>query len=432
MIKQKEDLQGRQRIVTLFLSLIAHRIYNNFRASILVTSLFIVSLILSFNLEYKPGINATTILTLILFNTYYVGVMVVSMFLLWLYGVALSNRSRSALIDALLIILCGGLALASNPLFLIQFVAPLLLLGSTFLLTHDFRSKGIYILLTGTLSILAGYLFRTVFSEYTAATVNSYISFDGIAGALNALILIIREGLSNVRILLLWLFWLGLFLFHAAVFFIAIRRYKLRLEFDSILFHSFCILSPLITLGGVLLSGNYLTRYLIPVPFFTLVGAVIISPRLFKKNHRDFYITGVLTVATVLTYQSFSNISQETPNAVSNINCFSGYAKDRKAQFVGSFVTSRYLNLYAEFGTPIYQVNKELRPLNWLSNRYDHSKDAIDHVIVDKRDYPVLLRAADITYLGKPSSVHECHDFFIYRYEPHTIGYKLLNSRIRE
>lgn len=418
-------------LITLLVFLIAQHIYAFWKPSLLSTVFFILLLILSFNLEYKPDINASTIVTLILFNTYYVGVILISLLLIWLYGYISVMESDWRILIASSIIICSGLALASNPLFLLQFIAPSVLIGSTLLTSRHFRRCSLWVLITCLVGVLFGYAVRSLLSNYTAASVNSYISLDRISSALNFFIGTVNNSISDPVFSLLWSFWFLLFLIHSTFYVNYIRRQN-TLSFTFVFFHAFCIASPLITLAGVILTGNHLTRYLIPVPFFTLLGFAMIAPRVFKANLSSYFIPPVLLLGTLLTYQSYLSVTYDTPNAVSNIECFSNYAKGKNSQFIGSFVTSRYLNLYSELDKPIYQVNKELRPVDWLSNRYEHDSDNIDHVIVDKRNFPVLLTTADVEGLGTPDDVQECHDFYIYRYEQATIGYKSLNQRIRE
>lgn len=411
--------------------LIARHIHAECKQTLLSITLFIVILIFSFNLEYKPDINSTTIITLILFTTYYVGVLIISLLQIWFYSLASNLVASTRLFVGVLIAFITGLASASNPLFLLQFVAPCLFLSATLFLTHHFRRDAIFVLYTSLAGVVIGFVIRKFLSAYTAASVYSYISIDQIYNAIHNLSLILKAGVDDPSILLLWSFWLLLFIIHGLMFFNLLRLQCESAGFAFTLFHAFCVLSPLITLAGVVLSGNHLTRYMIPIPFFTLVGASLIAPTFFRFKWSYSHIAVVLILGTLFTYISYLNFSNAIPNAEKNIECFSNYAKTAYGKFVGSFVTSRYLNLYSDAGTPIYQVNKEFRPLNWLSNRHDHINDKIDHVIVDKRDYPVLITPTDTIILGRPSLVHECHDFYIYRYDHTSKGFKLLNERVQ-
>lgn len=419
-------------LIAVLIFLIARHIYADYRQTLLSTVLFIVFLIFSFNLEHKPDINSTTIITLILFTTYYVGVILVSLLQIWLYGLASNLVALTRLTVGMLIACSTGFACASNPLFLLQFVVPCLLLGAILTLTHDYRRDAIFVLCTSLGGAVIGFVIRMFLSVYTAASVSSYISIDRMYSAIASLTLSVHTGVNDPLILLLWSFWLLLFFFHGLVYIYALRQQEGPVGFGFIFFHAFCILSPIITLAGIVLSGNHLTRYLIPIPFFTMAGAALIAPVFFRSGLSHFHIVLVLLSGTLLTYISYLNVSKATPNAESNIECFFNYAKETNAKFVGSFATSRYLNLYSNLGTPIQQVDKEFKPLNWLSNRYEHLGDRISHVIVDKQDYPVLITTTDTIMLGRPRSVHECHDFYIYRYDPTSNGYKILNERVRQ
>jgi hypothetical protein len=411
---------------------LAIRIYSERTRAVLAAVLFLIFLIASFNLENKPDINSTTLLTLILFTTYYVGVIGTSLAVVLLYDFALSFGVKSHhTIYTALIIFASSFALASNPLFLLQFIAPCLLLGTVLFTFNYFRHESKFLLFTCITATGLGFAIRVLLSSYTAASVKSYISLDRINNAFVALSQTLQKGAEDTSISLLWLLWAFLFVFHLVAFAKNLNNDKKSLSFTYVFIHAFCILSPIITLAGVLLTGNHLTRYLLPVPFYTLLGSALIVPTAFKKPIKPYFAATVLIIGTMLTYQSYSGMSYKVPNAVSNIRCFSNFANTTEFNFIGSFPTSRYLNLYSEYTGSIYQVNKEFYPINWLSNKYDHSTDQIGYVIADKRNDPALLNHEDTNILGNPDAVHECLDFNIYTYNAESHGHKILNERIR-
>lgn len=415
--------------------LLGNRIYPRNNSGLESLALFFALFSTNLVLESTPDINGSTILTPVLFATYYSGAVIVALYSLLILPNALSGSFVQRVLSGFILVLLGGLTYASDPLYLLQVLLPLAFGSIVLAITEpSFTKYSKRVVLLTIASLLTGLAIRYWTSPYAVATVGSYINLSKIVDAFSGLFTIIRGSTSEPFHALLWAFWSLLFLAHG---FYTLRLLK-RAESTSIsllnvrFLHLFLFLSPVITVSGVLFTGNYFTRYLLPLPVFTLVGFSLMLPGLINSR-----LVSVLTL-TILAfcglYFSMNNNAVErgiTTNE-SDVQCFTKVAKENDLHAVGSYWTSRYLTLYAPAEHQVYQVLNDFKPFNWLSNRLDHSKTSINSVIVDRESKPLMITVNDTKTLGKPDLVHACQQFDIYVYKPGSSGHELLNVLIRQ
>ena len=110
-----------------------------------------------------------------------------------------------------------------------------------------------------------------------------------------------------------------------------------------------------------------------------------------------------------------------------DLQCYENINKATELTSVGSFWTSRYLDLYGNYR--VYQVSKELTPYNWLVNKYEDSHIKVNSVVVDKVEHFAHVNATDTEVLGTPSKKFNCTRFNVYQYDKDTLGYSLLNQK---
>ncbi len=377
--------------------------------------------------EANPSININTIVTLILFNSYYSGVVLSSLLILWLLC-KIASRDHFSWAYFILMVLIGGFTYGSDPLLLLQFLTPLAAVAFVFLRFPLFRYQAKILLSTTVFSLAVGFLIRYLTSDFISRPVTGYLNFKGIWHSLVELSQIFINSYNTPQIFVLWVFWVVLFLVHFIFFIRLVTSNKtLQTNYAFQLIHVLCIVIPIITIMGVLVSGNSLTRYLLPIPFFIFIGISLLAP--YMLSFKKLFFICLLGFITVSTPAVVRNQSSETPPLISEVDlqCYENINKATELISVGSFWTSRYLDLYGNYR--VYQVSKELTPYNWLVNKYEDSHINLNSVVVDKVDHFAHVNAADTEVLGPPSNIFNCTRFNVYQYDKDTLGYSLLNQK---
>lgn len=396
----------------------------------------IAALLFSFFLmmETYPDINGKSIFTLTIFNTYYFGVILSSLLLIALFVKELELRGSSKILYLILFLIVGAFCYASDPLYVLQFAAPFFAVVILILL-RGWRSNLRFCIKSITLvagSLVLGDLVRTGLKQYTVASVDSYLKFEHINVAFNALVDLVATLPSSPWSLLLWLVWVLSTCYVGYAFVGALLKSGLNESCRGrILFLGFCFLVPILNITGVILSGNYFTRYFVPLSFFPTIGFCFLLAE--KSRGTNFvYILSLITGCLVLPAYADSKHNQfnESPYEKS-LMCYEEVVKLEKIHAIGSFWTSRYLDLYRTTPYRTFQASNDFKPFNWLSNRYKYDEYEIGAVVVDKQQNPAHINPQDVERLGPPTRIVSCDNFYIYTYSGETFGYNQLNSTMR-
>lgn len=415
--------------------LLGRRLLPNAQYGLLGLAMFFSLCSLTLILESTPDINASTIITPFFFATYYSGVIIVSLFELLLISNLVERKDPHRLFLITLFVILGGLTYSSDPLYLLQVIAPLVTVSLILYIHYRCQKESVALAFFLTIcSLIAGLMIRHWTSAYTVASVEDYINPTKVGQALTALFLIIAKSINNPFQQFLWFFWPLLFIAHTIYTFKILRKDDATnaLNYDARLVHLFCVASPLITLAGVILTGNFYTRYLLPLPMFTMVGFSLMFARIFSARVCFASIFMTLIVTSLCFWTEYTAAPQKpTPNQ-SDVNCYRSFATRYDLHPVGGYWTSRYLTLYSPGANQVFQVLNDFKPYNWLSNKVDHSNTSINAVIVDHEKKPSLINQVDTEVLGEPTVIYACQQFDIYAYHPSSNGFRILNERIRQ
>lgn len=416
-------------ILYFFVYLLAKQLYSTILERIVPIILISLFLCLSLILESNPLINSASIVTLLLFNTYYYGSILVALFLLFLMSEIKNKNLNVYSIEFISAVVIGALTYGSNPLLLIYFLVPMLAISLFYTIGEEGKSVFIKIILAIAICLIIGTLIRRLTSHYIALSVNGYIDLLRMPESFMKLINVLSTSIKTKEIFLLWFMWLILYVFHAAAVFRLIVKNKSEFVSQTFPFvHLFFILTPVFIIAAVVVSGNYLTRYLIPIPLFTLVGFSLLIPRLVSFRSQCFLIFCLLAFSIFGIINRLSNPSIVPDVVKSDIDCYVEVAQKKKLISVGSFWTSRYLTLHG--GRNVYQVTNDFNPHNWLSNRYDFSNIIVNSVVVDKAIHPAHLNEKNAAVLGAATNTYECHSFLILYFDEFSDGFNILNKKL--
>lgn len=385
-------------------------------------------------MEMQPDINRKSIFTLTIFNTYYFGVILSSLLMIALFMKESILSGASKVLHLILFLFVGAFCYASDPLYLIQFAAPFLLV-LTLMLFRGWKSNLRSYIKALTLiasSLAIGELVRAGLKQYTVASVNSYLKFDQIIVAFKAILDLVATLPSTPPYLMLWLAWLLLTLYVGYAFVEALIRFGVNQSCRGrTLFLGFCFMAPVVNIGCVILSGNSLTRYFVTLSIFPAIGfSFIVAEKIRRTNF--LYILLLISSCIVLpAYANSKRNSSELSSYEKSLKCYQELVNIEKFHAVGSFWTSRYLDLYRATPFRTFQTLNDFRPYDWLSNRYNYEAYKITSVVVDKQQNPAHINEKDVEKLGPPSRIMSCENFYIYIYTEGTFGYNHLNSSMR-
>jgi len=276
-------------------------------------------------------------------------------------------------------------------------------------------------------------MIRLVLRDYWIAPVSSYISIENIGLALDEFGKIISSVLVDFRYSMLWLTWLFCWLYTGFGF---IKRLVNKennfYNTMEILFLGFLFIAPFVTLLGVLLTGNYLTRYLLPLPVYSAVGASFLLMTRYSVTVKKLIPLGLCFFAVVFVNNYYDKSILVKTKLERDFTCFDRVANDERKNFVGSFWTIRNLDLYRSSEYRVFQILDNIKQYNWLSNRYNFEEYPVNGVIVDKAINPAHINSEDVKFLGDPNRIVYCEGFDLYIFDDGTSGFIELNSKLRE
>jgi len=400
-----------------------------------------VALICGFScLELQPAINQNTFVTLYFFNTYYYGIVLASLSIIALTITLLTSKSlRTKKIIASVTVIIVALTAMSNPLLMLQFTLPYLIVVTLLFFINRLPGR-MAILLIGiqAVGLVIAQLLRIPFKDMVGLSANSYININNIPSALHdlrhtiSLILVHKGSIIEYAILgaiTLFAMGYGVWLLYKAF------RNRAKEQSVTFLLVLFAGTSPFIIVFTVLLTGNAYTRYFLPIAFFPLIGLFTWASQCVYTLPRRIVviITSSIALVSLIFIGCMLPHTQPLTHATNrdSITCFTNSVGNRTVNAVGSFWSSRQLDLYSDnTKIRVLQVNNQLTPYPWMNNRALYAR-IFDTVIVDKTT-PTNANVGNqhVAQLGQPDHIWECRDFFIYQYDKNNPGYWSLNQRI--
>jgi hypothetical protein len=427
-------------------------------------SLLAVAIFIAFTLtEYlqsiiPPGIVPQPyIATLFLVSTYYYGVILVALSIillsLWVTQGFQFNRPARLRIGVYgTVVLLMVVALTySDPLFLLQFTVPF---GTTILvlaLTRRVQWRWLFFLLgLEAFAGIVGLLLRVVFARYIAFSVGDYLAPHRVIQALVVLATVVsiwlrQSGPLGVLKVLLLVALIGAALIYFVYFLTRLRKNSRSRRpaprTIDVFVMTFIAAGTISLLAGQVATGQELTRYLIPLFIFPLMGVVLLADETSLGRRlvlpaaaarQRTLIAVVAAAASVGVAVTLTVIS--VPPTVSMIRntqppgqkCLDDWLGTSAANGVGSFMVTRPIALYGSQKGKLLQVVPGIGVQAWMNNLASYRNTDFSFVLVDK----YVLTKSDVTgFLGRPRTVQSCGTFDIYDYAG-TTGEASLNRLI--
>src|SRR3990167_3502317 len=441
---------------------------NNKIISLSFGLLFTLSIMFLMAIEYREGGNLAMYYFV---TTAYYGVIIAALFSLYLTIKLIlmyksgqlkeqSVKFKVYLTSLLLIAILTG---TSNPMFFLQFTGPFMCV-LILLCAFKYIPSRIFIWLAGLniASLIISVIIRkSLLNNFFSplGDVSSYLHFERISPTLFAFKDISKQMLTGSVKQQIEIIAVTALIITAVTMIVILlkqgfnnRKKSLELKSDQVATFTlvfFCALAPLTTITGTIATGNPLTRYLLPIIFFTPFIFLPAYLRFFKKYSllQPIYIVYTIALVVVLAVavmQPSKNVSSLSRYYPSSAQCMD--EKLQNTQYkngVAQYWRARVLQLNSKDNHKIIQTDGAIKRFGWLYNNSTYDKYDVSFVVVDKplqntsqevsNEGAFIINPSTAVYLlGQPTNIYSCNEFDIYAYDPGTNCRKVLNQVIRD
>lgn len=404
--------------------------------------------------EGRGLINAGAFASGILLTTYYSGVALAAVLALALMAEASGgfdparppSRLRAGLALAGLIVV-SLLTTLSNPLFALQFTAPAIVSLLAVLVLRRMSWRRVAVISSAlVVGAGAGYAARDAFARFVAVDAATYLHIERAGTAVDGFILQMRDVGSSrsgkVEILIV-----ALLLLAAAVTVVLAIATQVRPETpwsvadSSVVLATFVLVASASLVAGQVATGSLVSRYLLPLAVFPALmvlpaaqawlpdsiaarlrlGRVRLAPPV--RWVAGLGVAAIAGAAVLVAGPAVRTAAAEAGSTPERA-CLEEWIGDRDVSGVGSFWSTRPLELYGDESIDVQQVNFDFTAQLWMNNAASYRDRTFSYVLVD-RDAAWAQLA--VSQLGEPASITSCPGFDVYDYAA-TPGELTLNA----
>lgn len=401
--------------------------------------------------ETHPEINRRTLASPFLLTTYYYGVIIASLLLLYLH-ITLIKRSETNADGRLGVLLASatavvtGLTYFSDPLLLLQFSVPFL---ATAFLVWVIGRLSLRNLIAATIiqlfGVIAGHVSRYLCRDLIGNAVGGYIDFKKIISSIvdcwSIVVEISRGSLSLIEYSVMAC--VLLVSTGVAIFLWGKGRRKFfygdnTVSTVALVTVVFSVICPVFTIFGTIATGNSVTRYFLPLAFIPELGLIPIF-YMWKNFPREKALVSIFVIvfAAFVSYVPFrlARAGEVGHSGSKSVDCYNRYMAQQPFNALGGFWTVRALDLYSTSGSRVLQI-VNLDRMKWMNNSSPYFNLSFNAVIVDKsvngERVPNHIYAEDVAPLGAYTKKLSCETFDIYYYDENSPGFRLLNAIARK
>lgn len=407
--------------------------------------------------EGRGLINAGAFASGILLTTYYSGVALAAVLALALMAEASggfdparppSRRRASWALVGLAAVSAG--TTVSNPLFALQFTAPAVVSLLAVLVLRRMSWRRVLVISAVLVAGAGiGYAARGALTRFIAVDASTYLHIERAGTAVDGFILQMRDVGSSrsgkIEILIIAI------LLVAAVFTLIVAvATQVRPDTpwsvadSSVVLATFVLVACVSLIGGQIVTGSLVSRYLLPLAVFPALMVVpafqdwiprriaarfrLLDPHRVPTAVRWATAVAVLLVSAGSLLVAAPPVRAAASDAGSTPEraCLEEWIDGRPISGVGSFWSTRPLELYGDRSVDVQQVNFDFTAQLWMNNAASYEGKTFSYVLADRDpDWAGLARGQ----LGEPASVTACPTFDVYDYAG-TEGESVLNDVI--
>jgi len=384
---------------------------------------------------YGSRINQTQA-TYFLFNTYYDGLVIIGLFVLYILLRQIRSRqslwSKTNIALTLFALLLPALTIASDPLYAMQFTAPcVVVLAIFYCCRYASRRRLLFLAVVQALAFDIGMSGRFFLRSFIGEALQGHEIetslgvFDHILAPFSTIAPLNPSITLYMRILI------NIVIYFLIVFYVLIqmnRKLKdkhAKLQPLSLFVLCFIAVEPLV-LGVLLTAMNGLQdRYLITPILLPPIGLVLIVAAIESRRVQWWIERSILLVAALAVLLGLVALTRTKPLIAAGYNgstCLAAALDYHAANGVSDYDTARALDVYGVDGIRVLQT-EGVKPYAWLNNLASYENKQFSFAVVTKD--------GGFHYfdnLGKPSSVQSCPTFWVYQYAPGSAGYRTLNQ----
>ncbi len=400
--------------------------------------------------ERHAEVNQSGLATPLLLTTYYYGATLSSLILLVLVswstrGFTEGAAKRSILCWASLLALAvSGLTTFSDPLFVVQGVAPLLVTLVVIAALGLLRWTSVPVVAAPTIvGVALGFVARRVWTNLFPVSLTQYVAPANMTASIHklheAFDLMLASAPNTVELCTV-----AVLVLIAVICAVKAVRQRVGHELSqasggSVFINVFVSVSAVSLVAGTVLTGTTTPRYLQPITVYSVLVmiplALALSKRIPLRSWRSpisgrpvligFGVVALLTAGGALV------VSPKVAAAVSGAgyrytDCLDHFLAGSSANGVGTYWASRPLDLYGNHEGVVLQVSADLTPFRWMTNLGAYADRHFSYVVIDSSQ---LIPVGSLESLGAPSQVVTCPDYQIWDYAG-TRGEVLLNRTI--
>lgn len=401
--------------------------------------------------EGRGLINGGAFASGILFTTYYSGVVLAGVLVLALLGQATggfdparTRRPRALVLPLLGAALVSAATTLSNPLFALQFTAPAVASLLVVLVLRRMAWR-IAALLSAVLVVSAGagMAARGLLVRFVAVDASTYLHLERAGTAVDGFLLQMRE-VGAARSGKLEILVVGLLLLSAAAVLLVALATQVRPERtlsvrdSSVVISTFVLVAAASLLLGLIITGSLVSRYLLPLAVFPVLMVLPLAGlrpvRALREGRARSRVASRVAAALVVLAVAVPAVvalppvtaAAATAGSTPERACLEDWLDGRDLSGVGSFWTTRALELYGGEEVDVQQVNFDFSVQLWMNNAAAYQDTTFSYVLADRDpDWAALA----IAQLGEPRAVTACPTFDVYDYAG-TAGEDVLNERI--
>jgi hypothetical protein len=404
--------------------------------------------------RHSISINVSSVATLFLFTTYYYGVIIAGIFMLCTLlkttkdfkSLKETTKSQWALIA--LTSLVALLSTFSDPIFIVQFIVPILIaLFITYICGGIRLKQSLIFAIPSIIGCIVGYIARAPFKAFIGISLGNHVATQQIPTTLtvfhDSISYNLKSRSGSLELLLIFSV-LAFSLVYICWWVYQKTHYKNK-SLDGLLFllALFSLIEALIVIFFSIAIGSMVTRYLLPMVIFPMLGllpllntveVVSVKAKFKKVNHIIVYIPIlIIVIVLVLGILSIGRASYVLSDAsYTDAKCLSTALDNKPAYGIGSYWTVRSLDVYGQSDEQAYQVSSNLLPFVWQTNLGSYKGKNFTFIIVDKQvtTNVRIVPLADPAIPANPEKIHNCVDMKVYVYKPGSTGYDQINYPI--